>query len=61
MEQLDIFCQWFVNALGWFPSRPILFLFSEDRTKGMAYLPSCPNFSEDGDRLPSPRISILNN
>jgi hypothetical protein len=27
---------------------------------GRAYLPSCPNFSEDGDRWPSPCISILN-
>ena len=35
-------------------------IFSEDRTMGRAYLPSCPNFSEDGDRWPSPRISILN-
>ena len=34
-------------------------IFSEDRTMGRAYLPSCPNFSEDGDRWPSPRISNL--
>ena len=25
-------------------------IVSEDRTMGSAYLPSCPNFSEDGDR-----------
>ena len=58
MEQLDVFVGGLSRLLVGFHLVPIV---SEDRNMGRAYLPSCPNFSEDGDRWPSPRISILNN
>ena len=58
MEQLDVFVGGLSVLLD---GIHLVYCFLKDRTMGKAHLPSCPNFSEDGDHWPSPRISIFNN